>query len=260
MRYVDDTFVIQHHSHKDKEEFLRHINTLNLSIQFTVEEAKDDGSIPFLSIIVTPETDGTFTLGVYRKPTHTDLYLPLDSNHNVADMYSVINTLTHRAHTICSTPKLLENELQHLKGVLGQCKYPNWAIKKIFQQQQGKKKEQTPTSKQSTKRCHIVIPYAQGIYESIKDICGKHGIAVHFKGGQTLKNILVSSKDKDVMVNKNSAIYSYSCGRIDYEEEYIGESGRTFGERFKEHKKLPSLIFGHQNSRCHETLMGNFNP
>ena len=44
-RHVDDTFVIQHHSHK--EEFLRNINTVDPSIQFTVEESKDDGSIPF---------------------------------------------------------------------------------------------------------------------------------------------------------------------------------------------------------------------
>ena len=68
-RYVDDTFVIQHHSHK--EEFLRHINTVDPSIQFTVEESKDDGSILFMDTIVTPETDGTFTIGLYRKPTHT---------------------------------------------------------------------------------------------------------------------------------------------------------------------------------------------
>ena len=92
-----------------------------------------------------------------------------------------------------------------------------------------------------------MIPYAQGICESIKNICGKHGVAVHFKGGQTLKNILVSPKDKDIMANKNSVIYSYSCGsyrcgRIDCDEEYIGESGRTFGERFKEYLKAPSSI------------------
>ena len=141
------------------------------SIQFTVEEAKDDGSIPFVDTIITPEPDGTFTIEVYRKPTHTDLYLSWDSNHNLADKYSVIITLTHRAHTICSTPKLLENELQLLEEVLGQCKYPKWAIKKVFQQQQGKKKKQTPTSKQSAKRCHIVIPYVQAICESIKNLC-----------------------------------------------------------------------------------------
>ena len=241
-RYVDDTFVLQHQAHK--EEFLQHINTVDPSIQFTVEEAKEDGSIPFLDTIIRPEADGTFTIEVYRKPTHTDLYLPWDSNHNIAAKYSVINTLSHRAHTICSTPKLAEEELKHLEHVLGQCKCPKMAIKKIFKKQQSKEKKQTPTTKHPAK-CHIVIPYTQGICESMKNICRKHGVAVHFKGGQTLKNILVSPKDKDTMTNKSSVIYSYTCGMIDCNEEYIGESGRTFGERYKEHLKAPSPIFIH---------------
>ena len=83
-------------------------------------------------------------------------------------------------------------------------------------------------------------------------------LTVHFKGEQTLKNTLVSPKDKDSMVNKNSVIYSYSCGRIDCDEEYIGESARTFGERFKELLRAPSPIFGHQNSSGHKTSMENF--
>ena len=238
-RYVDDTFVIQYQSHK--EEFLRHINTVDPSIQFTFEESKDDGSIPFLDTIITPETDRTFTIGVYRKPTHTDLYLPWNSNHNLAAKYSVINTLTHRAHTICSTPKLLENEL-HLEEVLGQCKYPNGLSRRFPSNIKDRRRNRPLQRNTPPKKFHIVIPYAQGIRESIKNIYEKHGVAVHFKGGQTLKNILVSPKDKDAMAKKNSVIYSYSCGRIDCEEEYIGESGRTFGERFKEHPKAPSPI------------------
>ena len=48
IRYVDDTCVIQDESHK--EEFLHHINSVNNAIQFTVEEAKEDGSIPFWTL------------------------------------------------------------------------------------------------------------------------------------------------------------------------------------------------------------------
>ena len=188
-RYVDDTFVLQHQTHQ--EEFLQHINTVDPSIQFTVEEAKEDGSIPFLDTIVRPETDGTFTIGVYRKPTHTDLYLPWDNNHNIAAKYSVINTLTHRAHAISSTPELAKKELQYLEIVRGLCKYPQWAIKKIFNKHQNKEKKQTPRTKHHTK-CHIVVPYTEGIGESLKNICKKHGVDMHFKGGRTLKNILVS--------------------------------------------------------------------
>ena len=235
----------------------RHINTVDPSIQFTVEVAKEDGSIPFLDTIIRPEADGTFTIGVYRKPTHTELYLPWESNHNIAAKYSVINTLSHRAHTICSTPELAEEELKHLEQVLGQCKYPKWAIKRIFKKQQNKKKKQTPSTKHPAK-CHIVIPYTQGIYESLKNICKKHGVDVHFKGGQTLNNILVSPKDKDKMTNKNSVIYSYTCGMIDCDEKYIGESGQTFGERYKEHLKAPSPIFTHQSNSGHEATMDKF--
>ena len=45
-RFVDDTFVILKKDHK--EEFLHHINSVDPSIQFTTEEQKEDGSMPFL--------------------------------------------------------------------------------------------------------------------------------------------------------------------------------------------------------------------
>ena len=115
-RYVDDTFVILQQSHR--EEFLQHINSMDASIQFTTEEAKQDGSMPFLATLVTPQDDGTLTTSVYRKPTHADLYLQWDSHHNLGCKYSVINPLTHRAKAVCSNSKLLEEELKHLHEVL----------------------------------------------------------------------------------------------------------------------------------------------
>ena len=121
-RYVDDTIVIQHQLHKD--EFFRHINSVDPSIQLTVEESRADDAIPFSDSIITPQADGTFTTGIYRKSTHTDLYLPWDSHHGLISKYSVINTLIHRAKAICSTPQLLKNELKHVEEVLMLCKYP----------------------------------------------------------------------------------------------------------------------------------------
>ena len=236
---------------------IQHINTVDESIQFTVEEAKEDGSIPFLDTVIKPEEDGRFTIGVYRKPTHTDLYLPWDSVHDMAAKYSVINTLTHRAHTISSTPELVKQELQHLEKVLGACKYPKWAIHKIFQKHQNKEKWKNPRSTHHTK-CHIVVPYVEGMGESLKKICRKHGVDMHFKGGRTLRNILVQPKDEEKIINKKCVIYNYSCRNIDCGEEYIGESGRSFGERYKEHLKAPSPIYQHQCSSGHTTSIDNF--
>ena len=69
-RFVDDTFVI--HKEVNKQGFLQHINSVDPAIRFTVEDNKEDGSIPFLDTIVKPEADGTLSITVYRKPTHTD--------------------------------------------------------------------------------------------------------------------------------------------------------------------------------------------
>ena len=52
------------------------------------------------------------------------------------------------------------------------------------------------------------MPYVKSICESVKNICGKHVVAAHFKGGQTLKHILVSAKDKDSMANKRTVSFT----------------------------------------------------
>ena len=53
-------------------------------------------------------------------------------------------------------------------------------------------------------------------------------------------------------------IYRYKCGRLDCEEEYIWESGRTFAERFKEHMKVLSPIHDHYNIPSHDISIENF--
>ena len=85
---------------------------------------------------------------------------------------------------------------------------------------------------------HIVIPYTQGLCESIKKICSRYGIQTHFKGTSTLQ---VSPRDKHPMAYKSGAIYWLLCWDLTCDDEYIGETSRTFGERFKEHLKAPSI-------------------
>ena len=86
------------------DNFLEHLNSINPSIQVTCEETREDGSMPFLDILVTPADDGSLQTSVFRKITHTDLYLQWDSHHTIPSKYSVAGTLFHRASTVCSTP------------------------------------------------------------------------------------------------------------------------------------------------------------
>ena len=45
---------------------------------------------------------------------------------------------------------------------------------------------------------------------------------------------------------------------MEFDEEYIGESARTFAERFKEHEKAPSPIYDHFNISGQNVTIDNF--
>ena len=87
--------------------------------------------IPFLDTIVKPEADGNLSITVYRKLTHMDQYLHWDNHHHLSAKCSAINTLTHRAQTVCSNHELLCKEMDHLRKALTQCKYTKWALDKV---------------------------------------------------------------------------------------------------------------------------------
>ena len=60
------------------------------------------------------------------------------------------------------------------------------------------------------------------------------------------------------MVSKSGAISWFQCGDLTCDDEYIGETSRTFGERFKEHLKDPLPIHHHSNQTGYPTNQNNF--
>ena len=85
------------------------------------------------------------------------------------------------------------------------CNYPDWAINRT------KMKMSTPKSNnkynnRTISRGHITVSYSKGLSESIKNICKKYGIRVHFKSGKSIKDELVVPKDKDHLTKKSGII------------------------------------------------------
>ena len=114
-RFVDDTCVIIKEAHK--HEFLEHINSIDPHIQFTSEESKTDGSMPFLDMLITPTENGRLNATVYRKPTHTDMYWKWDSHHPLSTKYSVVGTLHQKAKQSVPTQTCLREK----KNIYQEC-------------------------------------------------------------------------------------------------------------------------------------------
>ena len=191
-RFVDDTFDVIKLS--PKEEFFTHINSIEERIQFTAENTRADGFMPFLDTLVTLQADGSFPTTVYRMPTHTNQYLQWNNHHAISAKYSVISTLFHRAKEVCSTKQQLDEEHEHLQNVLTTCKYPRWALHRMkrktcapVQSKSNNHKEKNGTdnkSKSNNRRNYITVPCTKGLSESFKNICKKHGIQVYLREGQ----------------------------------------------------------------------------
>ena len=103
LRYVDDTFFIQRV--ENSNQFMKQINSIDPHIQFTMETAVPQGSIPFQDTLVSTGPDTTLLTTGFRKPTHTDQYVYWDNHHNLSAKYRMFHTLTFST-PICSLRRI----------------------------------------------------------------------------------------------------------------------------------------------------------
>ena len=94
----------------------------------------------------------------------------------------------------------------------------------------------------------------QGVEGSFKNIWDNYGIQTSFNGNRTLKDILVSPKDKNPIEHKKRNYVLVQVPGVGL-WECIGDSARTFVERFKEHLKTPTPICYHQTTTGHPTTL-----
>ena len=226
LRFVDDTFVISKAEHR--QALLQDINNQDPHIQFTIEEPTQQGTLPFLDTLVTIESNNTFSTSVYRKQTHTDQHLHCDSNHHITAEQSVYNTLAHRAKMVSLMKEMLDKELKHIRGALQACQFPYWALNQLHQSflRINQIHQDINGTNNSIKDNNNIkkrnISFIQGISEKFKELCKSKGIQGFFKGTDTLRTQLLTSKDKDPKLQKRGIIYHYKCPHINCTEVYIG--------------------------------------
>ena len=227
-RYVDD--VISAVSGNKAESLPSHLNSVEPSIQFTLEREKD-GHLPFLDLNVSRGVQGNLKTSVYRKPTQNYNYLAFDSHHPISLKKSVAKTSSTRADCL---PSSLESKAEERKYVSNVLK-ANGYTKNFLCNCQKSVTISSTLDEREPATGFAVIPYIQGVMEPIKRILNSHNVKVAQKPFQTLGHIFTKPKDPVTKEQRTDAIYSIPCD--DCDNDYIGQTKRQFGASLKEHQK-----------------------
>ncbi|CAH1245983.1 Hypp7622 [Branchiostoma lanceolatum] len=200
-----------------------------------------------LDVLMSRREDGSLKFSVFRKPTHTDQYLMLDSHHPLEHKMGVIRTLRHRADHIITTQEDRTAENEHLKTVLSISGYTKWA----WQSPGRNKLTPHPRTHTDTRpKGHVTLPFVAGVTEAISRKIRKAGVAVHSRPHTTIRRLLVAPKDKDSTEYKCGVVYHLSCE--DCDAQYVGETERALKKRLTEHKRDYSPVAQHMEAHKHK--------
>ena len=195
-RFVDDIFCVIKTVFVN--EFTDHINRLDNNIKFTREE-EEDGTLPFLDTLIVRKECSSIKVRVYRKPTHTDQYLHFNSHHSLEHKLSVVHvrTLTHRAQSVVTDEQDRKEEITHVqKKALKNCGYGEWT----FLRAQSTNKQPTASTEADIEKKYLSVTF------TVRRAFNTAGVATTFKSYQTLRQTLVSLKDKTEIEDQSGVV------------------------------------------------------
>jgi hypothetical protein len=222
-RFVDDTFAISQHGPDKIEDFLHHLKSIHQSIQF-IMETESEGHLPFLDLDIYRRPDGSLGHEVYRKPTHTNIYLNAKSHHHPSNKQAVLSTLIHRARALCDV-ECLQAELVLLKDVFKENGYNDRQIYRALNRRQ-----HLPQPDNEPKAIAF-FPFVGTVFNRISRVLARNNIKSLGLSHMKLSSLLRPVKDH--LGLRTLGIYRIpcECGRV-----YIGQTGRSVDIRLKEHQ------------------------
>lgn len=233
-RYVDDVFAIVHRD--EVEETLRSINCVHRNIRFTME-IEENGRLPFLDLEVK-RREGKIELGIYRKPTSTQRFIPNESNHHDRHKTAAFRTMIHRLYSIAMKEEDFNKEAEYIKDTARKNGYSETMIKRLMVKEAKRNRRNKLTTLQ--RQCgeenikqRAGITYDEKTTKKIgRKLKGMGIVTTPTSKIYQLKNLLGSTKDKKELGEK-CGIYKIQCPQCN--KAYIGQTKRLITKRVKEH-------------------------
>ena len=233
------------------------MNHIHKSINFT-QEQECNGQLAFFDVLVSRNTGNVAQTSVFRKKTHTRLYLKWTSFVPYRYKRNLVNSLLQRANKIGSSYKLIHSDFMRIKEMLAKNGYPRTFVDNCIRGFLNSKHTDTkrtnhittqPTQKHLTCRLPFLGPISMQVLHEIgnyfaKNTNGKIKVSVihdTFK----LKSFF-RVKEGQALLHRSNVVYHIhcSCG-----SNYIGETARNLLARLNEHN--------HGSKKCKNTDVTN---
>ena len=124
---------------------------------------------------------------MYRKPTHTERYIPYHSHHHPRTTTGVLRCMRDRARSICHHTKM-QQERDHLNQVFQANGFPENLVKKTLTTHPPPLPETSEPQQQLDEAPKILCtPYIKGLSEKIAKVCVPVGVKPVFRPKKILK-------------------------------------------------------------------------
>jgi hypothetical protein len=181
-------------------------NCLHESIQFTME-TESEGHLTFLDIDIYRRPDGSLDHRVYRKTTHTNLYLNAGSHNHPSSKQAVLSTLVNRARALCDQESL-HAELVFLKDVFRQNGYNDRQIHRVLNRRPNiSHPEDNPDSV-------AFLPYVGSIFNRISRVLSRRNIKSLGLPPKKLSGFLRPVKDNLGLRTQGVYRIPCECGKV----------------------------------------------
>ena len=209
IRYVDDTLVKA--EVEDIDNIIKQFNSFDKSIQFTIDRF-EDGIAHFLDIKINgSETD------LYYKTTHTGQYCDFFSHTPWKLKIYWIKAIYDRVTKICSSNKLLDDQINQIRTFMSSNSYPKYVRNSIIKRLQ-QKKSTIQKNDENLIKIWIRLAYIGNKGKELIKTCIlklKRCFKTHAKFS-TLYDakkcvMFCSVKDKILTNQKSNAIYTIKC-------------------------------------------------
>jgi len=166
------------------------------------------------------------TTSIYRKPTFMDSIIPYTSNHPAQYKYAAVRFLFNRLNSYNLNKEEYLQELNIIHNILHNNAF------QIKQHKQPTNKLITALPLRETKKW-ACFTYVGKETSYITNIFRKTDLKITFRTNNTIESLL-SSKNHTLEKYSLSGVYRLTCP--DCHKAYIGQTGRRFAARFKEHE------------------------